>query len=126
MRRAPAKRTYNEAIAPAEKAYEKALIAAEKAYDEAIAAAEKTYDEVIAPAKRTYNEAIAAAEKAYDEVIAPADRKYSNPGLLGRILLGRIKGHFRWVDLYSNDEEAAEVANNGERAVDPLPGELEN
>jgi len=44
---------------------------------------------------KVYDKAIAAAEKAYDEVIAPADRKYSNPGLLGRILLGRIKGHFR-------------------------------
>ena len=59
--------------------------AARKAYDEAMSAAWKAFDKATAE----------AALKVYAEAIAPAARKYSNPGLLGRILLGRIKGHFR-------------------------------
>ena len=95
-----------------------------KVYDKAIASAGKAYKKALIAARRTYNEAVASAEKTYDDARATAWKKYSNPGLLGRILLGQIKGHFRWLNLYSNNEEAAEVANNGERAVDPLPGEL--
>ena len=96
MRRAEAAlKAYDEAIAAAtKKAYDKAVAkataAAWKAYDEAI-------DKAIAAAWKAFNDeaiddAITAARKAFDEAIAPATRKYSNPGLLGRILLGRIKG----------------------------------
>ena len=63
--------------------------AARKAYDEA-------FDEAIAPAEKVYGEAMAAAKKDFDEAIAAAARKYSNLGLLGR-----IKGHFRWLNLWT-------------------------
>ena len=86
MRRAIARKAYAEAMAAAWETYNEAIVAvAKKAYAEA-------NDEAIAAAWEAYDEAIAAARKAYAEAIA---RKYSNPGLLGRILLGRIKGHFR-------------------------------
>ena len=40
------------------------------------------------------------AWKVYAEAIAPADSEYSNPGLLGR-----IKGHFRWLNLWTWSKE---------------------
>ena len=101
MRRAVARKAYDEAVSAAWKAFDKATAeAALKVYAEAIApAARKAYDEAfdeaIAPAEKVYGEAMAAAKKDFDEATAAAARKYSNPGLLGRILLGRIKGHFR-------------------------------
>ena len=89
MRRAIARKAYDEAIAAAWEAYDEAIVAAaKKAYAEA-------NDEAMAADWEAYDEAMTAARKAYAEAIAPAARKYSNPGLLGRILLGRIKGHFR-------------------------------
>ena len=76
MRRAVARKAYDEAMAAAWEAYNEAIVAvAKKAYAEA-------NDEAIAAAWEAYDEAIAAARKAYAEAIA---RKYSNPGLLGRI-----------------------------------------
>ena len=89
MRRAIARKAYDEAMAAAWEAYNEAIVAvAKKAYAEA-------NDEAMAADWEAYDEAMTAARKAYAEAIAPAARKYSNPGLLGRILLGRIKGHFR-------------------------------
>ena len=89
MRRAIARKAYDEAIAAAWEAYDEAIVAAaKKAYAEA-------NDEAMAADWEAYDEAMTAARKAYVEAIAPAARKCSNPGLLGRILLGRIKGHFR-------------------------------
>ena len=90
MRRAVARKAYDEAMAAAWEAYDEAIVAAaKKAYAEA-------NDEAMAAAWEAYEEAIVAAKKAYAEAIAPAARKYSNLGLLGR-----IKGHFRWLNLWT-------------------------
>jgi len=62
MRRAAARKVYDEAMAAAWKAFDEAI-------DDAIAPARKAYDEAIdnaiAPAGKAYAEAIAAAWKAY-------------------------------------------------------------
>ena len=66
MRRAAARKVYDEAMAAAWKAFDEAIddaiAPARKAYDEAI---DDAIDDAIAPAGKAYAEAIAVAWKAY-------------------------------------------------------------
>jgi virulence-associated protein VagC len=76
QRIAPARKSWDEAVATANKAWNEAIAPARKAWNEAVATARKERDEAIAPARKAWNEAIATADKAWDEAVATARKAY--------------------------------------------------